>query len=135
MYSQGKDKREFASISTRDHAFWSWQKQPLEVFCKKDVCRNFATFTGKHLRQSLFFNKAAGISNFIKNEALAQVFSCDFTKFLIATFSQNTSGGCFCQEYFWITSWKPMLYVYLLLLLQRIHLLNKKIVVVFIRKI
>ena len=93
---------------------------------RKDVCRNFATFTGKHLRQSLFFNKAAGISNFIKNEALAQVLSCDFTKFLIATFSQNTSGGCFCQEYFWITSWKPMLYVYLLQLLQRIRLLNKK---------
>ena len=25
-----------------------------EVFCKKDVLRNFAKFTGKHLRQSLF---------------------------------------------------------------------------------
>ena len=28
-----------------------------EVFCKKDVLKNFAKFTGKHLRQSLFFNK------------------------------------------------------------------------------
>ena len=45
---------------------------------RKDVYQNFAKFTGKHLRQSLFFNKAAGISNFIKNEALAQVFSCEF---------------------------------------------------------
>ena len=28
-----------------------------EVFCKKGVVRNFAKFTGKHLCQSLFFNK------------------------------------------------------------------------------
>ena len=37
-----------------------------DVFCKKGVLRNFAKFTGKHLYQSLFFNK----------EPLAQVFSC-----------------------------------------------------------
>ena len=30
------------------------------VFCKKGVLRNFAKFTGKHLCQSLFFNKVAG---------------------------------------------------------------------------
>ena len=28
-----------------------------EVFCKKSILRNFAKFTGKHLCQSLFFNK------------------------------------------------------------------------------
>ena len=33
------------------------QKKPLEVFCKKGVLRNFVKFTGKYLRQSLFFNK------------------------------------------------------------------------------
>ena len=32
-----------------------------EVFCKKDVLRNFAKFTGKQLRQSLLFNKVAGL--------------------------------------------------------------------------
>ena len=32
-----------------------------EVFCKKGVLRNFTKFTGKHLRQSLFFNKVAGL--------------------------------------------------------------------------
>ena len=31
-----------------------------EVFCKKDVLTNFAKFTGKHLRQSLFLYKVAG---------------------------------------------------------------------------
>ena len=33
------------------------QKQPPEVLCKKGVLRSFATFTGKHLCQGLFFNK------------------------------------------------------------------------------
>ena len=33
-----------------------------EVFFKKGVFRNFAKFTGKHLCQSLFFNKVAGLS-------------------------------------------------------------------------
>ena len=32
-----------------------------EVFCKKGVLRNFLKFTGKHLCQSLFFNKVAGL--------------------------------------------------------------------------
>ena len=32
-----------------------------EVFCKKGVLRNFTKFTGKHLYQSFFFNKVAGL--------------------------------------------------------------------------
>ena len=35
-----------------------------EVFCKKDVLRKFAKFTGKHLCQSPFFNKVAGLRSF-----------------------------------------------------------------------
>ena len=31
---------------------------------EKGVLRNFAKFTGKHLRQSLFLNKVAGLRNF-----------------------------------------------------------------------
>ena len=54
----------------------------LEVFCRKGVLRNFAKFTGKHLRQRLFFNKVAGL--------------CEFCKISKNTFFlQNTSGGCF----------------------------------------
>ena len=30
-----------------------------DVFCKTGVLRNFAKFTGKHLCQSIFFNKVA----------------------------------------------------------------------------
>ena len=46
---------------------------------EKGVLRNFTKFTGKHLCQSLFFNKVAGLAcNFIKKETLAQVFSYEF---------------------------------------------------------
>ena len=48
-----------------------------EVFCEKDVLRNFAKFTWKHLCLSLF----------IKKETLAQVFSVNFVKFLRTPFS------------------------------------------------
>ena len=37
------------------------QKQLPEMFHKKVILRNFTKFTGKHLRQSLFFNKVAGL--------------------------------------------------------------------------
>ena len=37
------------------------QKQPLEKFCKKAILKNFAIFTGKHLRRRLFL-----IQNFAK---------------------------------------------------------------------
>ena len=53
-----------------------------EVFYIEDIFRNFAKFIGKHLCQSLFFNKVAGLRhkacNFIKKETLAQLFSCEF---------------------------------------------------------
>ena len=39
---------------------WACLRSSLpEVFCKKGVPRNFTKFTGKHLCQSLFFNKVA----------------------------------------------------------------------------
>ena len=38
-----------------------------EVFCKKGGFRKFAKFLGKHLCQSPFFNKVAGLPvNFVK---------------------------------------------------------------------
>ena len=46
---------------------------------RKDVLRNFAKFTGNHLRQSLFFNKVAG-------RTLEQVFSCRFCEISENTF-------------------------------------------------
>ena len=72
-----------------------FQKQSPEVFYKKGVLRNFTKFTGKHLCQSLFFNKVAGLRpeacNFIKKETLAQVFPVNFVKFLRTP--QTTASG------------------------------------------
>ena len=49
---------------------------------EKGFLKNFAKLTGKNLRQSLFFNKVAGLRpeacNFIEKGTLAQVFSCEF---------------------------------------------------------
>ena len=63
---------------------------------KKGVLKNFAKFTGKHLCQSLFFNKAdSEACNFIKKETLTQVFSCEF-----CVSSKNT----FFTEHLWTTA-------------------------------
>ena len=35
-----------------------------DLFCKKDIFKNFAKFTGKHLSYSLFFNKVEGLRLF-----------------------------------------------------------------------
>ena len=47
---------------------------------KKWVLRNFAKFTGKHLCQSIAFNKVAGLraATLLKKETLAQVRPCEF---------------------------------------------------------
>ena len=58
-----------------------------EVFCKKDVFSNFTKFTGKHLCQSLFLIKLqTQACNFIKKDAQAQIFSCEFCEI-----SKNTT--------------------------------------------
>ena len=51
-----------------------------EVFCKKSVLRNLAKFAGKHLCQSLFFNKVAGL----------RLFSCEFYEISKKIFSHGT---------------------------------------------
>ena len=54
--------------------------------------KNFARFTGKHLCQSLLFNKVTGICdrpeacNFFKKETLAQAISFEFCKISKNTF-------------------------------------------------
>ena len=55
-----------------------------EVFCKKDVLRNFAKFTGKHLCQSFFFNKVAGLrlAALLKKKLWHRCFRVNFAKFL-----------------------------------------------------
>ena len=73
----------------------------LGVFCKKGVLRNFTKFTGKHLRQSLFFNNVAGLrpATLLKKRLWHRCFPVNFAKFLRALFLQNTSGGCFSYDH------------------------------------
>ena len=62
----------------------SFRSSRPEVFCKKDVLKNFSKFTGKHLFQSLFliefFNKL------FKKKTQTQVFSCEFCEIFKNTF-------------------------------------------------
>ena len=61
------------------------------MFRKKGV-RSFAKFTGKHLCQSLFFNKVVGLrqATLSKKETLAQVFSSEFCEIFKDTFFDRT---------------------------------------------
>ena len=64
---------------------------------KKGVRRNFTKFTGKHLCQRLFFNKVAGLCNFIKKESLTKVLSCESCEI-----SKNTF---FTEHLWWLLLW------------------------------
>ena len=61
---------------------------------KKSVLKNFGKFTGKHLCQSLFFNKVAGLGppTSLKKKLGHRFFPVNFMKFLRTPFLQNTSG-------------------------------------------
>ena len=56
----------------------------LEVFCRNGVVKNFAKFTGKHLCQSLFFNKVAGLrpATLLKKRLWHRCFPVNFAKLL-----------------------------------------------------
>ena len=59
-----------------------------EVFCKKDVFRNFTKFKGKHLCQSLFFNKVTALrhATLLKKRLWHRCLTVNFVKFLRTSF-------------------------------------------------
>ena len=61
-----------------------YRSSRLEVFCRKGVLRNFEKFTGKHLCQSLLFNKVAGLRTvtLLKKRFWYTCFPVNFSKFL-----------------------------------------------------
>ena len=80
-----KSTREISASWDKTLNSWSSvQKQPPEMLYGKRVLRNFPKFTGKHLCQSLFFNKVAGLRH--------RCSTVNFAKFLRTPFFQNTSG-------------------------------------------
>ena len=66
-------------------ATWKYRNIHQKCSMKKDILGNFAKFTGKHLCQSLFFNKVTGLGLYRPLPA----------KFLRTPFLQNTSYDCF----------------------------------------
>ena len=66
-----------------------------EVFCKNGVLKNFATFTGKHLCQSLFLIKLQpNTCNFIKKRLWHRCLPVNFEKFLGTPF--------FIEQLWWL---------------------------------
>ena len=61
---------------------------------RKGVFRNITKFTGKHLCQSLFFNKVAGLraAIWLKKKLWLTCFPVIFAKCLRTAYLQNTSG-------------------------------------------
>ena len=78
-------------VETTSCVYWEtlklWSSRP-EVFCKKGILRNFTKFSGKHLCQSLFFNKIAGLrpATLLKKRPCHRFFLVNFAKFLITSF-------------------------------------------------
>ena len=67
---------------------------------RKIVLRNFEKFTGKHLCQSLFFNKVAGFKPVLWHKC----FPVNFVKFLRTTFLQNSPGWLLLNSYGFFTT-------------------------------
>ena len=69
---------------------------------RKGVLRNVAKFTEKHLCQSLFFNKVAGLrpATLLKKRLWHRCFPVNFAKILRAPFLQNTwtAASCHCSQ-------------------------------------
>ena len=63
---------------------------------EKGVLKNLAKFTGKHLCQSLFFNKIVVLRavTLLKNRLWNRYFPVDFAKFLEHLFFRTRPGDC-----------------------------------------
>ena len=59
-----------------------------DVFCRKGVLKNFVEFSGEHQRQSLLFNKVAGLrsATLLKKRLRHRCFLVNFAKFLETRF-------------------------------------------------
>ena len=68
-----------------------------EVFCKKDVLKNFTKFTGKHLCWNICFNKVASLrpGTLLKERFQHGCLPVNFTKFLRTPFFTEHLSSCF----------------------------------------
>ena len=75
---------------------WNWNFRSSHQRCsvRKGVLRNFTKFIGKHLCQSLIFNKVGGLrpTALLKKRLRHRYFPADFVEFPRTPILQNTSG-------------------------------------------
>ena len=74
-----------------------------EVFCKKVVLRNFVKLTGKHLCQSLFFNKGLSLQLYLSHASVSVIL---LSMQVIITSTQCVIGLLICGN---SSSWLPNL--------------------------
>ena len=98
--------------------FLSYRSSRPNVFCKNGVLENFTKFTWRHLCQSLFFNKVAGLSpaTLLKKRLWHRCFPVNFVKFLRTPFFTEhlwwllliiVPGGFLFTYFIWI-SWNQI---------------------------
>ena len=97
---ESKRKKEFGSanqtwILKRGLAHETSRSSHRGCSVKKGVLRNFTKCTGKHLCQSLFFNKVKGLrpATLFKKRLRHRCFPVNFAKFLRTSFLQNTPAS------------------------------------------
>ena len=71
-----------------EYTIFQCRSSRLEVFCKKGVLKDFTKFTEKHLCQSLFLSKVAGLRpvTLLKKRLWHRYFPANFAKFLKTPF-------------------------------------------------
>ena len=119
----------FNNVPVTKLSFRSWQPNFViyrsshqTCFVKKDVLRNFAKFTGKHMCQRLFFNIVAGLRTaaLLKRSFWHRCFPLNFAKFPTPPFLQNILGQLllylkfswhFHSRSYWVSNLKFSLHV------------------------
>ena len=72
MLSPQKQYKTKTKLSKLNRHFIILRTSHTDVACKKSVLRYFAKLTGKHLCQSLYFTKVAGLKSHCRIEKLYQ---------------------------------------------------------------
>ena len=85
----------------KHHACYNTRNRHRKCSVRKGVLWDFAKFTGKHLCQSLLFNKAAGRRpvTLLEKKLWRSVFLWIFWNFKEHLFYRKPLGDCFCNTY------------------------------------
>ena len=92
-YSLNRENKQLLRTSFDKENFTNHRSSRRRCSARKDVLRNFAKFTGKHLCQSLFFNKVWDLRpTTLLKRIWPSCFPVNLAKFLRILFSQSTSA-------------------------------------------